>query len=207
MKTALFGLANSESQAASIVDQLTVAGFSTSDISVLLPERSLARRFAHEQHTKAPKGAALGAGSGMILGAAFGWLAGIGILAIPGLAPLLAAGPIIAALTGAGGGAMVGGVTGGLIGMTMPEFEALPYDDSMNGGNILLSVHTEDATERLRAEAIFKHAGAVTAAEAIVDHAHGKLFAAAQLANHPTAFPMVQMRNSGVTEAVSSTVR
>jgi hypothetical protein len=206
MQTALFGLANSESQAASIMDQLTVAGFSASAISVLLPKRTLARRFAHEQHTTALKGAALGAGSGVLVGAAFGWLAGIGTLAIPGLAPLLAAGPIIAALTGAGGGAMVGRVTGGLIGLTMPEFEALPYDDSMNGGNILLSVHTEDAAERLRAEEIFKHAGAITAAEAIVDHAHGKLFASTQLANRP-ASATEPMRDSRVTEAVNPAVR
>jgi hypothetical protein len=174
VKKALFGLATSETQAASIVDQLKVAGFSNSDISVLFPDRTAARHFAHEHHTKAPEGAAIGGRSRVVVGAAFGWLVGIGTLAIPGLGPLLAAGPIIAAVTGAGGGAVVGGVAGTEIGMQTPEFEALQYTDKMNGGSILLSVHTEDATERQRAEEIFRNAGAVTAAEAVVDHAHGK---------------------------------
>jgi hypothetical protein len=174
VKKALFGLAKSEDQAASIVDQLKVAGFSDNDISVLFPDKAGTRHFAHEQHTRASEGAAVGGGSGIVLGAAFGWLVGIGTLAIPGLGPLVAAGPIIAALAGAGGGAVVGGVTGSVIGLEMPEFEALQYDDKMNGGNILISVHTEDGTERERAKGIFKNAGAVTAAEAVVDHAHGR---------------------------------
>lgn len=174
MKKALFGLARSENQAVSVVDQLKVAGFSNSDISVLFPDRAGNRHFAHEQHTKAPEGAAVGAGSGVVLGAAFGWLAAIGTLAIPGLGPLIAAGPIIAALTGAGGGAVVGGVAGTIIGLQMPEFEARQYDDKMNGGNILISVHSEDGSGRERAKEIFKNAGAVTAAEAVVENAHGK---------------------------------
>jgi phosphohistidine swiveling domain-containing protein len=174
VKKALFGVAKSEDRAASIVDQLKVAGFSENDISVLSSNRVGSRHFAHEQHTKAPEGAAFGAVSGVVLGAAFGWLVGIGTLAIPGLGPLLAAGPIIAALTGAGGGAVVGGVMGTMIGMGMPEFEAKQYDDKMKGGNILISVHTEDRMERDRAVGIFKNAGAVTAAEAVVGQAHGK---------------------------------
>jgi hypothetical protein len=132
------------------------------------------RHFAHEQHTKAPEGAAVGAASGVVLGAAFGWLVAMGTLAIPGLGPLIAAGPIIAPLSGAGGGAVVGGVAGTVIGMKMPEFEALRYDDKMKGGNILLSVDIANGTERDRAKEIFKNAGAVTAAEAVVEHAHGK---------------------------------
>jgi hypothetical protein len=182
VKKALFGLAKSADQAVSIVDQLKVAGFSDNEISVLFPHLAETRHFAHEQHTKAPEGAAVGAGSGVILGAAFGWLVGIGTLAIPGLGPLVAAGPIIAALAGAGGGAVVGGLTGSVIGLEMPEFEALPYDDKMNGGKILISVHTADGTERERAKEIFKNAGAVTAAEALVDHAHGKAAASAPVA-------------------------
>jgi hypothetical protein len=175
VKTALFGLAKSEDQAASILDQLKVAGFSDSDISVLLRDPTGTRHFAHEQHTKAPEGAAIGGGSGVVLGAAFGWLVSIGALAIPGLGPLIAAGPIIAALAGAGGGAVVGGVTGSVIGMEMPEFEALQYEHKMNGGKILISVNAAGGTERERAKRIFKNAGAVTAAEAVVDHAHGRL--------------------------------
>ena len=180
MKKALFGVAKSEDQATSIVDQLKVAGFSENDISVL--SSGWARHFAHEQHTKAPEGAAFGAASGVVLGAAFGWLVGIGTLAIPGLGVLLAAGPIIAALTGAGGGAVVGGVMGSMIGLGMPEFEAKQYDDKMKGGNILISVHTEDRMEHDRAVGIFKNAGTVTAAEAVVGQAHGKPAPSARIA-------------------------
>lgn len=129
MKKALFGLAMSEAQAVSIVDQLKVAGLLDKEISVLLPDRMGTRHFAHEQNTKAPEGAAVGAGSGVVVGAIFGWLVSIGTLAIPGLGPLVAARPIIAALASAGSGAIVGGVTGSVIGLQMPEFEALQYDD------------------------------------------------------------------------------
>jgi hypothetical protein len=182
MKKALFGIAESDGQAASIVDQLKVAGFSNNDISALLPDRAVTRHFAHEQHTKAPEGAAVGAGSGVILGGAVGYLVGLGTLAIPGLGPLVVAGPIIAALTGAGLGAVVGVLTGTLIGAGVPEFEALQYDDKMNGGNILISVQTEGRTERERAKEIFKDAGTVTAAEAVVEHAHGKAIPPVRLA-------------------------
>jgi outer membrane lipoprotein SlyB len=174
MKKALFGLAKSEDQATSIVDQLKVAGFSGGDISVLFPDKMAARHFAHEQHTKAPEGAAVGGASGILLGAAFGWLMGVGTLALPELGFLVAVGPIIAALACAGAGAVMGGVMGAAIGMKMPEFEALQYQDRMSGGNILLSVHTADGTERRRAMEILQNAGAVTAAEAVVEHAHGK---------------------------------
>lgn len=173
MKKVLFGLAKNENQAVSIVDQFKVAGFPDTDISVLYPERTGPRLFAHREHTKALEGAAVGAAGGVVIGAAFGVLVGIGILAIPGLAPLLAAGPIIAAFACAGGGAVVGGVAGGAVGMEIPEFEVIEYNERMNGG-ILLSVHTADATERDRAAGIFRNAGAVTAAEAVVDQAHGK---------------------------------
>ena len=175
MKTALFGLAKSESQAASIVDQLKVAGFFGDDIAVLSSEgTSTTRQFAHEQHSKAPEGAAIGGGIGVIVGTTLGWLVGGGTVALPALGLLVAAGPIIAALACAGAGAIIGGILGSMIGLQIPEFEALQYDDKMHGGNILLSVLTENRTERKRAKGIFKNAGAVTAAEGIVDHAHGK---------------------------------
>lgn len=180
MKTALFGLAKSGDQAVSIVDQLKVAGFADNDISVVFPGLTAPRHLAHEQHTKAPEGAAVGAATGIVLGGAFGWLMAVGILAIPGLGPLLVAGPIIAALAGAGGGAVVGGVVGTAIGMKRPEFEALQYQAKMEGGNILISVLTADATERNHVKAILANAGSVTAAEAIVDHAHGRPLTSAQ---------------------------
>jgi len=112
-------LAESEAQAVSIFNQLIGAGFSDNDISVLFPDSDETRHFAHEQHTKAPEGAAAGAGGGVVIGGALGWLAGIGTLVIPGVGPFIAAGPIMAALAGAGAGAAAGGLTGALIGMGM----------------------------------------------------------------------------------------
>ena len=182
MKKALFGLAESEAQAVSIFNQLKVAGFSDDDISVLFPDSEATRHFAHEQHTKAPEGAAAGAGGGVVIGGALSWLVGIGTLVIPGVGPFIAAGPIMAALAGAGAGAAAGGLTGALIGMGMPEYEAKQYEEKMKGGNILISVHTEDGAERTRVKEIFKNAGAVTAAEDIVDRAYSKPSAPARAA-------------------------
>jgi hypothetical protein len=160
MEKAVFGIAKNESQAVSITNQLKIAGFSQNDISVLLPDKTGTRDFAHEEHTKAPEGAATGAGSGAILGGGLGLLLGIGALAIPGLGPFIAAGPIMAALAGAGAGAAVGGVAGALIGMGIPEYEAKRYEGKIKGGNILMSVHTRDGSERDRAKEIFETAGA-----------------------------------------------
>jgi hypothetical protein len=116
----------------------------------------------------------VGAGVGLVIGAVLGWPLGIGVLTIPGIAPFLAAGPIMAALAGAGIGATVGGSVGALVGMEMPQFEAVQYQAKMDGGNILISVLTRDANERRRVEEIFKNAGSVMAAEAVVDHAYGR---------------------------------
>jgi len=160
MEKAVFCIARTETQARDIVDQLKTAGFSNNDISVLFPDKSGTKDFAHEQHTKAPEGAAAGAGTGGVLGGVFGWLVGIGALAIPGLGPFIAAGPIMAALSGAAAGAALGGISGALIGMGIPEYEAKRYEGKVKEGNILISVHTEDSTERSRAKDIFTQAGA-----------------------------------------------
>ena len=160
MAKAIFCITKTEAQAVSIVDQLKAAGFSSNDISVLFPDKSGTRDFAHEQNTKAPEGAATGAGAGGVLGGAFGWLLGIGALAIPGLGPFIAAGPIMAALGGAAAGAALGGVTGALVGLGIPEYEAKQYEGKIKEGNILISVHTEDSAERDRAKTIFERAGA-----------------------------------------------
>src|SRR5277367_2604417 len=122
------------------------AGFSNSDISVLLPENLGSKELATDKSTKAPEGAATGASAGALVGGALGWLAGIGALAIPGIGPFIAAGPIMAALAGASVGAATGGVTGALIGMGIPEYEAKRYEGKINQGNILMSIHTEDST-------------------------------------------------------------
>jgi hypothetical protein len=160
MAKAVFGIAKSQSQAITIADQLKAAGFSDGDVSVLFPDKKGTKDFAHEQNTKAPEGAATGATGGALLGGALGWMVGIGALAIPGLGPFIAAGPIMAALAGVAGGAAVGGLTGALIGMGIPEYEAKRYEGKVKDGNILMSVHTEDSAERDRAKKIFEAGGA-----------------------------------------------
>jgi uncharacterized membrane protein len=159
MKKAVVCIVPTESQAENIVDSLRVAGFLPSDISILMPDTTGVRDMGHEKHSKAPEGTSTGAGTGAIVGGALGWLAGIGALAIPGAGPFIAAGPIMAALSGAAIGAAGGGVLGGLIGMGMPEWEAKQYEGKLTQGNVLLSVHTEDAAQVKRAEEIFKAGG------------------------------------------------
>ena len=160
-KKAVFGIAKSESQAIDIADHLKVAGFTENDVSVLFPDKQGSKDFAHEQHTKAPEGAATGGASGAVLGGALGWMVGIGALAIPGLGVFIAAGPLMATLAGAAGGAAAGGLTGALIGMGIPEYEAKRYEGKVKDGNILLSIHTEDSKERDRAKKILENGGAV----------------------------------------------
>jgi len=159
-KTAVFCIANNESQAVRIANSLKGAGFLESDISVLFPGKEATRDFAHEQNTKAPEGAATGAGAGGLLGGGLGWLVGIGSLAIPGVGPFIAAGPIMAALGGAAIGAAVGGIGGALVGMGVPELEAKQYEGKIRSGNILLSVHTEDRDQVARAKEICEREGA-----------------------------------------------
>jgi len=159
-KTAVFCIVREETKALYLVDQLKASGFSRDDISVLMPDKGGTRDFAHVHATKAPEGAATGAGAGGVLGGTLGWLAGIGSLAIPGLGPFIAAGPIMAALSGAAVGAAFGGITGSLIGLGIPEFEAKRYEGKIKGGNILVSVHSENSEETNRAKEIFKRAEA-----------------------------------------------
>jgi hypothetical protein len=160
MATSVFCLARDEAQAGRIVEDLRTAGFTNNDISVLLPDKSSTREFAHEKGTKAPEGATTGAGTGLVLGGALGWLVGIGALAIPGVGPFIAAGPIMAALGGAAVGGTTGGIIGALIGMGIPEYEAKRYEGRLREGRILLSVHSEASEETKRAKEIFKNAGA-----------------------------------------------
>src|SRR4051812_46601121 len=158
--TAVFGIYPSITSVEIGVDELKSAGFRNIDISVLFPESSGTRDFAHEKSTKAPEGATTGAGTGVILGGALGWLMGIGALAIPGVGPFIAAGPIMAALAGAGVGGTVGGIAGALIGMGIPEYEAKRYEGRVKDGGILLSVHSGDSDWTKRAKDILKRTGA-----------------------------------------------
>jgi hypothetical protein len=160
MSKAVFCIAKSEALAKDIVDKLKVMGFSGSDISVLFPDRSGTKDFAYEQHTKAPEGATTGGLVGASAGGVLGWLAGLGTLAIPGIGPFIAAGPLMAALAGVGIGGAAGGIIGALVGMGIPEFEAKRYEGKIREGNILISVHTEDAKQRARAKDVFELAGA-----------------------------------------------
>lgn len=160
MKKAIMCIVDTAAQADGVVRQLQAAGFANTDISVLFPDKTGTRDFAHEHNTKAPEGAVAGVGAGGVLGGTIGVLAGIGALAIPGLGPFIAAGPLMAALSGAAAGAAVGGLTGALIGMGIPEMEAKHYEGKVRGGNILISVHTEDAAMQKRAGEIFKAAQA-----------------------------------------------
>lgn len=158
--TAVFGMYASRDQVELAVDRLRTAGFRATDISVLLPENVGTKDLAHEKHSKAPEGAAAGAASGAVLGGALGWLVGIGALAIPGLGPFVAAGPIIAMLSGVGAGATVGGLTGALVGAGIPEYEAKRYEGLIKGGGILLSVHSDDHEWTKKAKAILENTGA-----------------------------------------------
>ena len=157
---AVFGIYDSRPAVEAGVDRLKADAFSASDISVLMPERGGSEKFAHDNTTKAPEGATTGAGTGLVLGGALGWLVGIGSLAIPGVGPFIAAGPILAAMAGAGAGAALGGIAGGLIGMGIPEYEAKRYETFVKDGGILLSVHAANSDLIKRAKTILEQTGA-----------------------------------------------
>jgi hypothetical protein len=158
--TAVFGLYPDRMAVERAVDALREAGFRAADISVLFPENVGTKDFAVDKGTKAPEGATTGAGTGAAIGGTLGWLAGIGALAIPGVGPFIAAGPIMAALAGIGVGGAVGGVTGALVGMGMPEYEAKRYEGRITKGGILLSVHSDNADWTKRAKEILERTGA-----------------------------------------------
>lgn len=156
----VFGLYSTEAAVAEGVDQLRLAGFRNTDVSVLFSENSGNKDLAHERNTKAPEGAAAGAGSGAVLGGALGWLVGAGLLAIPGLGPFIAAGPIMGLLSGIGVGGTIGGLTGSLIGSGMPEYEAKRYEGRIRKGGILISVHCDNTDLEKRAKRILENTGA-----------------------------------------------
>jgi len=150
--TAAFGIYPDQAAVAEAVEALKRAGFRSTDISVLFPENVGNKDFGLEKHSKAPEGAVAGASTGAIIGGALGWLAGIGALAIPGIGPFIAAGPIVAMLSGIGAAGVMGGFAGALVGIGIPEYEAKRYEGRIRSGGILLSVHcdTSDWTKRAR---------------------------------------------------------
>ena len=143
--TAVFGIYPTYGAVDGAVESLRASGFRATDISVLFPENVGTKDFAHEKGTKASEGAAAGSTTGFIVGGALGWLAGIGALAIPGIGPFIAAGPIIAALAGAGAAGVSGAIVGALLGMGIPEYEAKRYEGRVKKGGILLSVHSDNS--------------------------------------------------------------
>jgi len=153
--SSVYCLAQSEAQAARIADRLRTDGFTPGDISVLFPDKRSTRDFAVDNSTKMPEGAAVGATTGAAVGGALGWMAGIGALAIPGLGPLIAAGPIMAALSGMAAGGTLGGLSGALVGMGVPEYEAQRYEGKLKEGHLLISVHTDTSEESARVRKIF----------------------------------------------------
>jgi hypothetical protein len=171
---AAFGIYNDRVSLESGIDALRAAGFRASDVSAILPERDKTTRdFAHEINTKAPEGAATGAGTGAAVGGVLGWLVGIGALAIPGVGPLVAAGPIVAALAGAAAVGATGGLIGGLVGAGMPEIEAKRYAGRIREGGYLCSVHCDDRDWAKRAREILEATGAhdvVSTVEATADY-------------------------------------
>src|ERR1043165_8839963 len=159
-KTAVFGLYASVDQAERAVDSLVGAGFSNADVSVLMADNQSSKDFAHEKQTKAPEGTTTGVAAGGTIGGTLGLLAGIGALAIPGVGPFIAAGPIMGALAGLGVGGAVGGLVGALVGMGIPEYEAKRYEGRVKDGGVLLSVHCDTADEITRAKDLLKETGA-----------------------------------------------
>jgi hypothetical protein len=172
--TAVFGIYRDRAHVEEGVDALLDNGFRAEDVSVLMPENAGTKDFAHEKHTKAPEGTTAGAGAGAVVGGTLGLLAGIGALAIPGLGPFIAAGPIMGALAGIGTGGVVGGIIGALVGMGIPEYEAKRYEGLVKEGRILLSVHCDNSDWVKRAKNILATTGAddiSSSGEASADYA------------------------------------
>lgn len=160
MKNSVIGILETQVQAERLVNELQLRGVPSTEISVLFPDKRGSKDFAHEHNTKAPEGAITGVGAGGLVGGTLGLLAGIGALAIPGVGPLIAAGPLMAALSGAAAGAAVGGIAGALVGMGIPEIEAKSYEGKIRGGNILIAAHITSSDEEKRVKAVFEQHGA-----------------------------------------------
>jgi hypothetical protein len=198
MKRSALCLVDTEAQADAIVGKLRSAGFSDNDISVLFPDKGSTRDFAHKKETKMPEGATVGASTGGAVGGTIGLLAGIGALAIPGLGPFIAAGPIMAALSGGAIGAVGGGLTGALIGLGIPEYKAKRYEGKVKEGGILISVHSENNNETGRAKDIFKEEGAHDISSTGEAHSDVK---AADISNSPEVRVREVPSRSGLSES------
>jgi|SRR5581483_2815550 len=191
----VFAIFRSREAVEEAVTALERAGFRNTDISVLLPENEGTKDLAHEKHTKAPEGATAGGVTGGAIGGILGGLIGVGLIAIPGLGPLVAAGPIIAALTGVGSGGVVGGIIGGLAGLGIPEYEAKRFEGRIKTGGLLLSVHCDSSDWEKRAKELLEQTGGEEIA------ASGE--AAADFAVSDKPMPRVRRAGSGSPEAAA----
>jgi hypothetical protein len=158
--TAVFGIYPTRDSVEAAVAELQAAGFRSADVSVLVPQNVGTKDLAHSKATKAPEGVASGATSGAVVGGTLGWLAGIGAIAIPGIGPFLAGGPIVAALAGLGALGAVGGIAGALIGLGIPEYEAKRYEGRLRSGGILISVHADDGEWAKKGRNVLERTGA-----------------------------------------------
>jgi ActD protein len=174
--TAAFGIYSTKAALEEGIQALRDANFRREDISVLYPDNEGTKDLAHEKASKAPEGASAGAGTGAVIGGVLGWLAGIGAIAVPGIGPFIAAGPIMTALAGVGAGGLIGGITGTLIGLGIPEYEAKRYEGRIKSGGILISVHCDDSDWTNKAKDILRQTGAddvSSTGEARADFAKG----------------------------------
>jgi hypothetical protein len=170
---AVFGLYPTRTDLERAVEALRTAGFRGSDISILMPQDRATHELGHEVNSKAPEGGVTGAAAGGAVGGVLAWLASVGMLTIPGIGPLLAAGPIVAALAGVGAGGAAGGLIGALVGAGMPEVEAKRYEGRIRKGHILCSIHCDDGKWADRAKEILRGTGAddvSSTAEATADY-------------------------------------
>ncbi|MDO3411693.1 general stress protein [Saccharibacillus sp. CPCC 101409] len=140
MAKKIVGVFENEREASLAIQNLQSQGFTSDEISVVAKDRDDLRAIDEETGTKAPEGLAAGAATGGVLGGVTGLLAGVGALAIPGIGPILAAGPLAATLAGLAVGAGAGGLVGGLVGLGIPEDEAKEYEGYLDRGNILVLV-------------------------------------------------------------------
>lgn len=168
---ATFGLFPDQAGLERAINDLRAAGFRNSDVSVLMQETPGNKSLAHEAHTKAPEGATAGASAGAVVGGVLGWLIGVGALAVPGIGPFIAAGPIVTALAGVGAAGAAGGLIGALVGVGIPEYEAKQYEGRLRKGHLLLSVHSDDSKWARKAEVVLRKAGAQDVGSSAEAHA------------------------------------
>jgi hypothetical protein len=170
----VFGIYPDGSSVTDAIDQLKAAGFRSTDLSVLSADNLGSKDFGHERHTKAPEGAVAGGGLGAVVGATAGWLVGAGALLVPGLEPVVVAGPVMGMLSGMGAGVTVGGLMGAAVGAGSPEYEAKRYEGRIRRGGILVSVHCDNPEWAKTARRLLKRTGArdiASASEARADFA------------------------------------